>query len=90
MEKLFATIEDRFAEEFERKLKDDKREDFYAAVTQLIEFERQVGVEQGQRLQRLHKEMLVQKKTTEQLILGHLEHIRTSHVQVCVAHNCNM
>ena len=90
MKELFVAIEDRFAKEFERKTKGNERDDFFAAVTELIEFEREVGVEQGDKLQRLHKEMLIRERSTEQLILGHLEHIRSRQLQVCAAHNCNI
>ena len=61
---------------------DDAGDDLFAAVTELMKLERRVGVEQGDRLSSLHKQMLVKKTSTEQLILGHLEFIRSQQLQV--------
>ena len=83
MKKLFAAVEERFAADFEsRTRKDEEGDNYFAAVMKLIEFEAEVGVEQGERLQWVHKELMVRNKSNEQLISGHLEYLRSMQSQV--------
>ena len=92
MKKLFATVEERFAADFEVKTrKDEEGDSYYAAVVKLIEFEEEVGVEQGERLQWVHRELMVRKESNEQLIVGHLEHLRSmqSEVQISTQYSKN-
>ena len=83
MKKLFAAVEERFAADFEsRTRKDEEGDNYFAAVMKLIEFEAEVGVEQGERLQWVYKELMVRNKSNEQLISGHLEYLRSMQSQV--------
>ena len=83
MKKLFAAVEERFAADFEsRTRKDEEGDNYFAAVMKLIEFEAEVGVEQGERLQWVHKELMVRNKSNEQLISAHLEYLRSMQSQV--------
>ena len=84
MKKLFAAVEVRFAADYESKTKKDYEEgdSYYTAVMKLIEFEEEIGVEQGDRLKWLYNELTVREKSDEELISGHLEYLRSMQLQV--------
>ena len=84
MKKLFAAVEDRFAADLESGMSRDEKEGtaiYRSAVSKLIEFEKEVGVEQGERLRWLHKELTAREESDIKLMAGHLEHLRAKQSQ---------
>ena len=85
MRKLFAAVEDRFAADLESGMSRDEKEGtaiYRSAVDKLIEFEKEVGVERGERLHRLHKELTARQESDIKLMAGHVEHLRSMQSQV--------
>ena len=85
MKKLFAAVEDRFAADLESGMSRDEKEGtaiYRSAVNKLIEFEKEVGVEQGEKLRWLHKELTARQESDIKLMAEHLKHLRSLQSQV--------